>query len=392
MQALDGIRVIDLSRYISGPYCGELLGDMGAEVIKVETPDGEPNRHFEPSINGFGFYNMVMNRNKKSITLQFRSEEAKEILTRLFQDADVIIQNFKPGTFEKMGFNWDTIHQLNPRAILVSISGFGQNGPMAGYPGFDYILQAMGGLMNMTGSPEGEPYLAGSFVIDYITAAYAAFATSMALIAREKTGVGQKVEASLLNSAMSILVDAVPEDIVLHKTRTRTGNLDKNTAPVGCFKAKDDYVYVIAAMQSHWERLAEHIGRKDLISDPRFLTNNDRFKHYTEVNAYVQEWVQTKNREDIVNELNALGIPSAPVLSISDFIRLPQVQSNNQIIEVPVKGIGKIPVQGFPVDLSDTPPALTLGPPNLGEHNEEIYQQLGFSEAEIQRMKEKNVI
>lgn len=392
MKALEGIRVIDMARYISGPYCAELLGDMGAEVIKVESPQGENIRSYEPGIDGESFYYIVMNRNKKGMTLKYRSEEAKEVLTRLFRTADVIIQNFKPGTLEKMGFGWEKIHEINPRAILVSISGYGQTGPMAGYPGFDFILQALGGLMSLTGPADGEPYLCGTFLIDYMTAAYASFAVTTALWAREKTGKGQHVELSLINTAISMLVDAVPEALLLNKTRLRTGNLDKNAAPVGCFRAKDDYVFIIASQQNHWEALVKHMGREELLTDPRFLTNNDRFQHYSEVNACVQEWAETKDRQDIVDELNALGIPSAPVLTVSDFVRLPQIAHNRQILQVPYKPLGTVPVQGFPIDMSDTPPQLTYGAPTLGEHNEELYRELGFDEETIRKFREKKII
>ena len=213
---LEGIKVVDLSRYISGPNACSLLGNLGADVIKVESPDGEPVREYEPALNGESFYYMVFNRNKRGVTLNTRTDKGKELLRALLADADVLVENYRPGTLEKMGLSWDELHKLNPKLILASISGFGQSGPMAGKAGFDSILQATSGLMSLTGSPDGEPYLMGTFVIDYCTSIYCAYAVLAALIQREKTGEGQRVELSLMDTAASLLIDAIPEDILLN--------------------------------------------------------------------------------------------------------------------------------------------------------------------------------
>jgi crotonobetainyl-CoA:carnitine CoA-transferase CaiB-like acyl-CoA transferase len=394
MQVLQGVKVVDLSRYISGPNCCQLLGDLGADVIKVESPKGEPVREYEPlAPDGTSFYYMVFNRNKRGITLNTRSPQGKEILRRLFLEADIVVENFKPGTMDAMGFSWDELKKINPRLILVSISGFGQTGPMAKLPGFDSILQATGGLMSLTGSPEGEPYLCGTFVIDYCTSVYCAYAAMAALWARERTGLGQRVEASLLDTAMSLLIDAVPEDLVLGRTRTRRGNLDKCTAPVGCFSdINGEYIYIIAAPQEHWEKLARLIGRPELLEDERFATVPVRHCHAAEVNAYVQEWALNHTKEQICDTLSKLGIPAAPVLSVGEFIRLPQVRHNNQIINVPYRGVGDVPMQGFPVKLSETPAAISRGAPNLGEHNGEVLSGLGYGEGEIEELCAAGVI
>ena len=212
----------------------------------------------------------------------------------LLADADVLVENYRPGTLEKMGLSWDELHKLNPKLILASISGFGQSGPMAGKAGFDSILQATSGLMSLTGSSDGEPYLMGTFVIDYCTSIYCAYAVLAALIQREKTGEGQRVELSLMDTAASLLIDAIPEDILLNKRRSRIGNLDKCTAPVGCFRDKNgEYVYIIAAPQAHWLKLADIIGRPELADDPRFKTVPVRHAHAAEVNVYVEEWMRS---------------------------------------------------------------------------------------------------
>lgn len=389
MKILDGIRVIDLSRYISGPNACTLLGNLGADVIKVESPDGEPVREYEPAIDGQSFYYMVFNRNKRGVTLNTRTEKGKELLKKLLLEADVLVENYRPGTMEKMGLGWEELQRINPKLIMVSISGFGQTGPMAGKSGFDSILQATSGLMSLTGDPEGEPYLMGTFVIDYCTSAYCAYAVLAAILQREKTGRGQRIEASLLDTAASLLIDAIPEDILLGRRRSRIGNLDKCTAPVGCFLDRnDEYVYIIAAPQAHWEKLAQIIGRPELIKDERFLTVPVRHDHAEEVNAYVAEWVKKQTADEVIQTLENAGIPAARVLSVHEFLQLPQVTHNRQIISVPYKGYGDIPMQGFPVMFSDLPEQLFCGAPTLGEHNLEVYGELGYSESELKEMKE----
>lgn len=393
MKILDGIRIVDLSRYIAGPNACTLLGNLGADVIKVEPPDGEPVREYEPAMDGQSFYYMVFNRNKRGVTLNTRTEKGKELLCGLLEQADVLVENYRPGTMEKMGLGWEELHKRYPKLIMVSISGFGQNGPMAGKAGFDSILQATSGLMSLTGDPDGEPYLMGTFVIDYCTSAYCAYAVLAALLQREKTGQGQRIEASLLNTAASLLIDAIPEDILLGKHRTRIGNLDKCTAPVGCFRDKNGaYVYIVAAPQNHWEKLAHLIGHPELIDDERFRTVPIRHAHAKEVNAYVAEWVRNYTAEEVVETLEKQGIPAAKVLSVHEFLQLPQVRYNRQIIDVPYPGLGNIPMQGFPVSFSDMPDQLFRGAPTLGEHNSEIYGEMGYSAEDLEKMKENHEI
>ncbi len=393
MRILDGVRVIDLSRYIAGPNTCTLLGNLGADIIKVESPAGEAVREYEPAIDGESFYYMVFNRNKRGVTLNTRTQQGKTLLRQLVQSADVLVENYRPGTMEKMGLGWEELHKLNPRLILCSISGFGQTGPMAGKAGFDSILQATSGLMSLTGDPDGEPYLMGTFVIDYCTSAYCAYAVLAALLQRAKTGEGQRIEASLIDTAASLLIDAIPEDILLGRHRNRIGNLDKCTAPVGCFRdCNGEYVYIVAAPQNHWELLAKQIGHPELIDDERFRTVPVRHAHAKEVNAYVAKWVAQYPAQEVISTLEQLGIPAAKVLSVHEFLQLPQLQHNHQIINVPYTGLGEIPMQGFPVSFSAAPEQLFCGAPNLGEHNKEIYTSLGYTPEEIEQMKERGDI
>lgn len=393
MKPLEGIKVVDLSRYLAGPYCGTLLGDMGAEVIKVEPVDGEYLRHVGPFYEGESLYYMVMNRNKRGITLNTRTEDAKDILWKLIESADILINNYTPGTLEKIGLSWEKIHEVNPKLILVSISGWGQTGPMANLPGYDSLAQAIGGLMSMTGPSDGEPYLAGSFLIDYSTGIYAAFGAVIALYTRRMTGVGQRVDTCLLDSALSLLVDGVPVEAVLDLRRKRMGNLDRNSAPVGNFLTKDEkYVLIVAGPDKFFESLMRIIGREELIEDARFNTASRRYEHVHDINSVVKEWASHHNRDEIVDVLRENGVPVAPVLETWETISLSQVEHNNMIINFPYKGLGDIPLAGFPVKLSETPAGVTRGAPATGEHNSAVLRELGFTEKDIEEFKNNGTI
>jgi len=264
--ALDGIRVVDLSRFIAGPYCAMLLGDMGADVIKVEPPGrGENSRTFAPFIEGESLYTMVFNRNKRSLTLDLRSEQGKNVLRSLLQKADVLVENFVPGTLEKMGLDWDTLKALNPRLVVTRISGFGQDGPLARKPCFDVIAQTMSGLMDITGEADGRPTMAGTYVVDYATGLYATIGTLGALQSRTRTGAGQVVDVALLDSAMSMLMTAIPEQMLLGRTMTRRGNRDRYAAPANTFPTKDGaWVHFVVAAEPMFRLLANAMQRHKL--------------------------------------------------------------------------------------------------------------------------------
>lgn len=390
---LDGIKVIDLSRFLAGPYCASMLGDMGAEVIKVEPNDGEYLRHAGPFYEGQSLYHMVMNRNKRGIAVNTRDKSVREALVRMFKSADVVINNYRPGVMEKMGFTWEYLHELNPQLILVSISGWGQTGEKAGNPGFDSLAQAMFGLMSMTGPADGEPYLAGSFLMDYATGMYAALGTMYALYHRERTGVGQRVDTCLLDSAISLMVDAVPVESLLGLHRKRMGNLDRNSAPVGNFKTADGkYVFIVAGPDNFFAALMRVIGREELIEDPRYKAPDSRFERTQEINGVVGEWVAKYTRDEVVDLLESHGIPVAPVLECWEAIQVPQVLHNEMIVDFPYSGLGNIPMPGFPVKMSETAGAVYRGAPRLGEHTDEVLREYGYSQEEIQKMRDAGAI
>lgn len=390
---LDGIHVLELGRFIAGPYCGLLMGDMGAEVIKVEPTDGEFVRTLEPTKGSDSLYFSIFNRSKKSITLNLRSKEAKEdILPKLFQWADVVIQNFRPGVMEKMGFPFSRLQEINSGIILVSISGFGQKGPFSSKVCFDAIAQAMGGLMDLTGPPDGPPQMCGTFIADYLCGVYAAYGTMLALYNREKTGKGQEIDLALLDSIFSVLLTAVPQYLLFGKEMTRIGNLDRYASPANCYKAIDGYIYISSGTEVFWERIVKVLGKEDLLSDPRFATANSRLENHATIDRMLEEWTCTKTRQEIEDAISPAGIPCGPVLKISEVVEHPYFKQREQIVTVDHPTFGKLPLPGIPFKLSETPGGIEAPPPLLGSSNNEVYAQLGYNQEQIEELKEKEII
>jgi crotonobetainyl-CoA:carnitine CoA-transferase CaiB-like acyl-CoA transferase len=375
--ALAGIRVVDLSRFIAGPYCAMLLGDLGADVIKVEPPGrGEQSRTFGPFVAGESLYSMVFNRNKRSLTLDLRSEPGKEVLRDLLQRTDVLVENFVPGTLETMGFGWDTLRQLNPRLVLTRISGFGQSGPLSRKPCFDVIAQTMSGLMDITGESDGRPTMAGTYVVDYSTGLYATIGTLAALQARANTGTGQVVDVALLDSAMSMLMTAIPEQMLLGRTMTRRGNRDRYGAPANTFPTRDGaWVHLAVAGEPMFRALARAIGDESLADDARFKDNAARMDNVDELERLITEWTTTLSAAELLTALQAIGVPSAKVARVSDLVGHPHLAHRGQILDMEHPKAGTIPMQGFSVRLGESPMRLRHPPPMLGEHTQAILSE-----------------
>ena len=287
--ALEGLRVLDVSRFIAGPYCAMLLGDMGADVIKVEPPErGENSRSYGPFVDGESLYTMVFNRNKRSLTLDLRSDQGKQLMGDLLRKADVLVENFVPGTLEKMGFDEATLKTLNPRLIVTRISGFGQSGPLSTKPCFDVIGQTMSGLMEITGDPDGHPTMAGTYVVDYSTGMYATIGTLGALQARERSGEGQVVDVALMDSALSMLMTAIPEQVLHGRTITRHGNRDRYAAPSNTFPTRDgDWVHLVCAGDVMFRGLAKAMGNAGLAEDSRYENNVVRMQNVDELEELI---------------------------------------------------------------------------------------------------------
>jgi crotonobetainyl-CoA:carnitine CoA-transferase CaiB-like acyl-CoA transferase len=395
MGPLDGVKVLDLTRVLAGPFCCMLLGDMGAEVVKVERSGrGDDVREYAPQVAGESLYYLAMNRNKLGVTVNFRHPRGLDLLRDLVRQADVLVENFRAGTMEKMGCGYESLKAINPRLVMVSISGYGQDGPYAQLACYDVIGQAMGGVMGMTGEPDGPPTMVGTYIIDYSTGLYAVIGTLGALRAREQTGAGQHVDVALLDTAASFLVTAIPEYLMLGRTVTRNGNRDRYTVPVTLFRSQDQqWVYLSVGTDAFFAQFLKLIGREELMQDPRFATLEARKAHTAEAEQVVDAWVRTKTADEVVELLRGRGLPCAKIASVDEVVSNPQLRHRGMIAEVQHPTAGKVSMAGLNLHLSETPCQIRRPPPVLGQHNLEVYRRwLGLPESAVADMKREGVI
>jgi crotonobetainyl-CoA:carnitine CoA-transferase CaiB-like acyl-CoA transferase len=383
---LSGIKVIDLTRAIAGPVCSSLLADMGAEVIRVESPDRDNDLANQPLADTAM---KLFQRNKKSITLNMRSSKGKDILSRLIQWGDVLIENFKPGVMQEMGLDYSKVKGINPRLVMVSISGYGQTGPYAGRAGLDWVGQAMGGIMSMTGPPESPPILAGAPIADISSGVFAALGAVLALYRCKSTGLGQQVETTLMDSiaylmGFHIAKYAFGQEIV-------KGGLI--TPGSGTFQTMDGhYLVIMGALAQHFPRFAQLIGREDLATAPGYQTRAERMDHAEEINTAIQAWMETQTITVVEAAMEKLGIPFGRVQTIEELLKDPNLIARNRIAEVEVDGEKKRIIGPYPT-LSDTPGTIRTPSPRLGKHNNEVYGRiLGFSEEELVSLRMDGVI
>jgi crotonobetainyl-CoA:carnitine CoA-transferase CaiB-like acyl-CoA transferase len=385
MTSLAGVRVLDLSRFIAGPYCAMMLGDMGAEVVKIEPPgQGEYARRALPAVNGQSLYTFVVNRNKKSLAVDLRHEDGLRVLHELVAQADVLVENFRPGTMEQMGLGWEAVHKLNPRLVMARISGFGQDGPLAGKQCFDGVAQAMSGLMDMTGAQDGPPTMIGSFMCDYTTGMYAALGILAALHARHASGKGQLVDVSLLESATSMLMTAIPQQKLFGTTMTRVGSRDRFVAPSNTFATGDGrYVLMVGGDDNMFPRVVRAMEQPALLNDPRFASMASRLEHRDAVEGIVGEWMRLHDADDIVARLEAQGVPCAKVATVDEVVDNPQLRHRGAIADIAF-GDATVPVQGVTIHLSDTPLSIRGAMPEVGAHSGEVLAQwLGYAPARV---------
>ena len=392
---LDGVRVLDLTRVVAGPYCSMFLGDLGADVVKVEQPgSGDDTRGWGPPFTGGeSAYYLCINRNKQSVTLDLKSPRAVELLRELAKAADVLIENFRPGTMERLGLGEKELRALNPRLIYASLTGFGADGPMSDWPGYDLIVQAWGGLMSITGTPDGEPVKVGVAIIDLVAGLMLGKAITAALFAREKIGVGQRIDTSLLEAEVASLINAGSNYLVGGKIPTRWGNAHPNIVPYQNFKTADGYLVIGVASEVIWKRFCAAVGREALAEDPRFQNNSQRVEHRAELIALLSEMFIQRDNETWFKLLTGAEVPCAPVQSIEQVFQAPQVLHRDMLLEVDHPTAGKVRMAGIPVKFSETPGSVRRPPPLLGEHNEAVLKDwLGMSATKIDELKRDKII
>jgi crotonobetainyl-CoA:carnitine CoA-transferase CaiB-like acyl-CoA transferase len=376
--ALDGIRILDMTRVLAGPYATMILGDLGADVIKVEAPGGSDDTRFwgPPFQNGMSAYYTAINRNKRSITVNLKTEEGRKIIRRLAKTADVLIHNFKTGTMEKFGLGYDDLSLLNPRLIYCSITGFGETGPYSRLPGYDYIIQAMSGWMSINGTPSSGPLKVGVAIADVFTGLYAAIATQAALLAREKTGRGQKIDLSLFDSAISALVNVAANYLMSGDIPEPLGNEHPNIVPYSTYEASDGPIVIAVGNDRQFQAFCELLSDPTIGTDPRFQTNSSRVAHREELNRRINEEVKKRTRAEWQRLLAEKGIPCGPVQNLEQLFQHPQTLARNMVITMHHDKIGPLKLVGSPIQLSDTKVSYRLPPPLAGEHNDEIIKEI----------------
>jgi crotonobetainyl-CoA:carnitine CoA-transferase CaiB-like acyl-CoA transferase len=392
-QVLKGIRVLDFGRYIAGPYCGTLLGDMGAEVIRIEKVDGSEDRFLSPiSDKGDGGLFMQLARNKKCLTLNPMKPEGREIVKKLVKTADVVIANLPPDTLQAMGLDYESLKATKPDIILTTVSAFGRGGPYANRVGFDGLGQAMSGAMYMSGTPD-QPVKAYPPYIDFGTASLSAFGTMAALFERQKTGKGQMVEGSLFNTALTMMNGTAIEQNAIQCNRVATLNRSQTSGPADTFKTKDGWVLVQSVGGPLFKRWADLIGEDHWLDDPRFKDDISRGNNGELISERTATWCAKRTSKQVLEEMEAARLPAGPVLSPQEVLDDPHVAAKGLFQYVDYPGLDKpAPLMRTPIELSETPGEIRSRPPTLGEHTDEIMQELGYSQAQIAILREKRVV
>jgi CoA:oxalate CoA-transferase len=389
---LSGVKVLDLTRVLSGPFCTALLGDMGADVIKVEAPEGDSVRGAGAIKDGLSWYFAQFNRNKRSIRLDLRKPEAKAILARLIERSDVLVENFRPGVLARMGFDDVRLKALRPSLVVCSINGFGSTGPYKDRPAFDFIAQAMSGFMSVNGGPDDPPLRSGLPVSDLVAGLYAAFSIAACVVRARSTGEGQRAEVSLTNGLVSFLSYIATTYFATGSVPPRSGNDHPIAAPYGLFPTRDGQIALAPADNAFFGRLADALGEPGLKTDPLYATQSARVANRALINAIVGGKLAANTTAYWVETLNRAGVPSGKVNSVAEVFEDPQILAQEMVLDVEHPGHGMVRMLGFPVKLSATPCRVRRTAPGLGEHSDEVLAELGYAASERETMREDGVI
>jgi crotonobetainyl-CoA:carnitine CoA-transferase CaiB-like acyl-CoA transferase len=397
---LSGLRVIDLSTVLAGPYATMLLGDLGADVIKVEPPDGDATRGWGPPWVGdsaagtrTAAYFLAVNRNKRAIRLDIKSDDGADVLRRLLSEADVFVENLRPGALGRLGFGDDALRALNPRLVHLAISGYGPTGPAADRPGYDFVIQAVGGLMSITGEADedgGRPTKVGVAISDVVTGLHATIGILAALLARDDTG--QRVDVSLLGSTLAVLVNQAQNAFVTGHAPGRRGNAHPNIVPYETFATADGVLAVAVGSERQWPRFCEAVGLPELATDPRFATNGDRVDHRAELRPLIADRIARRPTAEWATALEAAEVPFGPIADVREAFDSPEAAELGMSVEVEHPAFGVLRQVGIPIRFESTPGAVRTPPPLLGEHTAEVLAEAGYDAATIAELRDVGAV
>ena len=374
---LKDLLVVDLTRVLVGPYCTMILSDLGARVIKIEAPEiGDDSRKFGPFVKDYSAYFMSLNRGKESIALNLKNEDDKKIFEKILAKADILVENFKPGTLEKWGFGWKQVSKKYPKLIYASASGFGQTGPLKELPAYDMVVQGMGGLMSVTGQPNSEPTRVGTSIGDITAGLFTAIGINAALYDRQKTGKGMYIDVSMLDCQIAILENAIARYLSKNEIPKPMGSRHPSIAPFEAFKTKDSYIIIAAGNDKLFENLCNALDLKDLIMNEKYKSNSSRSENMNELKKILEQKLINKTTNEWVKNLESLKIPCGPIFNIKEAVENPQVEARNMIVKAYHKVIGDFKLAGNPIKMSTYEDEKTRGDiPDLDEHREKIMKE-----------------
>ena len=393
MPPLEGLRVIDLTRVLAGPFCTQLLGDMGADVIKIEEPrHGDDTRGWAPFVHGWSSYFLGVNRNKRSLALDLKSPEGVEVLTRLVGDADVLVENLRPGTLARLGFGYEAVAAINPRIIYASVTGYGHTGPRRDQAGYDPVAQAEAGVMEVTGPADGEPSRVGVAITDFLAGQFMFSGILLALRERDRTGRGQAIDIALFDAILATMTLPAGIAFATGAAPRRMGNTHPSIAPYETFHTADGLVMVCAGNPKLWGQFCAAIDRPDLPGDPRFLDNSLRLANRPALVAIIEDATRGWTTDAFVARLDRHQVPNGRVRTIVEALADPQVEARAMLVRLPHASLGDVPMIGNPIKLSGTSPVFRRPPPALGEHTAEILRELGYDDGQVAALSKSGAV